>query len=78
MTLFPFLAWIAIVTSAALLAMLHATGELEPRGLVVLVAWLLVAAGLQFFGASSAAVTGGLVLQTVLAVYLLIRWKASA
>ena len=76
MTLFPFLAWIAIVSSASLLVMLRATGELGPRGLVVVLVWFLVAAYCQFYGSSIASATAGLVLQTVLAVYLLIRWKA--
>ncbi|MBP1636857.1 MAG: hypothetical protein H6Q10_3431 [Acidobacteria bacterium] len=76
MTLFPFLGWAAVITSASLIAMLRANGDLEPRELALLMAWLLLAAYLQFFGSSLAPSTAGLVLQTVLAVYLLIRWKA--
>jgi hypothetical protein len=73
--LFPFLAWFAVITSAALLVMLCAAGELGPRGLSVLLGWFLVAAYCQFFGAPAILATSGLVLQTVLAIYLVIRWK---
>ena len=75
--LFPFLAWIAVITSAALLVMLWAVGELGLRGATVLLVWCLVAAYCQFFGASAILATAGLVLQTVLAIYLAIRWKLS-
>ena len=76
MTLFPFLAWLAVVTSAALLASLYASGDLGRGSLSLMLGWSLVAAYCQFFGASAAIAAGGLALQTVLAVYLIIRWKA--
>lgn len=74
---FPFLAWIAVVTSGLLLLGLRAMGELG-RGSVVLVMWFMIAGYCQFFARSTIATAAGLVLQTILAVYLLIRWKASA
>jgi len=76
--LFPFLAWIAVATSAALLVVLRWTGDLAGRALAVLFAWFLVAAALQFFGPSEASSVAGLALQTALAVYLVLRWKVSS
>ena len=73
--LFPFALWLSVVTSIVMLCVLWMSGELEGRGGLVLLAWLVLAAYGQFFGASSAGATGGLVLQTVLAIYLLVRWK---
>ena len=73
--LFPFIAYVAVVTSAALLGMLYAYGELGPAHRAVLPVWLLLAGYCQFFGGSAAVATLGLVLQTCLAVYLLLVWK---
>ncbi len=73
--LFPFIAYVAVVTSAALLGMLYAYGELGPAQRVVLPVWLLLAGYCQFFGSSAAVATLGLVLQTCLAIYLLLCWK---
>jgi hypothetical protein len=41
----------------------------------VLAAWLLIAGYLQFFGGSAAVSATGLVLQTMLAIYLALRAK---
>jgi hypothetical protein len=75
--IFPFLAWLAAITSAALLAGLAALGELQGARLGVLAGWFLIAGFLQFFGMSAIETLGGLLLQTILAVYLLLRWKMS-
>jgi hypothetical protein len=75
---FPWLAWIAVIASATLLAMLWSTGDLSRWSLPVLVAWCLTAAGLQFFGPSAAYAAVGLLLQTLLALYLMLKWKLSA
>ena len=75
--IFPWLAWLAVITSGVLLIMLSAAGELGRRGASVLVVWFFVAAYCQFLGATPVVVTAGLVLQTVLAIYLIIRWKVS-
>ncbi len=75
--LFPFLAWLAAATSAALLVMLYAAGELEGRGFGILSLWFVVAAYCQFLGATAVIATSGLVLQTVLAICLVIRWKVT-
>ena len=73
--LFPFSAWIALVTSASLLAILWGFGEMEQRQGIVLSVWLAVAAYLQFFGGSMTTVVTGLGLQTILALYLILYWK---
>ena len=75
--IFPFLAWLAVIVSAGLLVGLWATGELGSRGFL-LVGWMAIAAYCQFFGSSVAVTTAGLVLQTLLAIVLLIRWKLGA
>ena len=73
--LFPFSAWIAIVTSTSLLAILWGFGDMDARQGVVLGVWLLVAGYLQFFGESMTTVAVGLALQTMLALYLFLYWK---
>jgi hypothetical protein len=74
---FPFLAWIAIVTSIVLLGVLWTGGDLGEGHAATLLGWLLIAGYCQFFGSSVVVGTAGLVLQTVLAIYLLFRWKLS-
>ena len=71
----PFVTWVAIVTSVVLLAALFAFGDLAPRVLAILIAWCGVAAYCQFFGASAAVSAAGLALQTILAIYLILRWR---
>ena len=75
--IFPFLAWVAVVTSTVLLALLWSLGDLGRGGAGVLLGWFLLAVYFQFLGASALLQAAGLVLQTVLAICLLIRWKAS-
>ena len=74
--IFPFLAWVAVVTSTVLLALLWSLGDLGRGGAGVLLGWFLLAVYFQFLGASALLQAAGLVLQTVLAICLLIRWKA--
>ncbi len=76
--IFPFLDWLAIITSAALIVGLWTVGELGPRGGAILLGWLAIGGWCQFLGASSLTTTLGLVLQTILAIYLILRWKLSA
>lgn len=78
MLLFPFLGYLAILTSIVMLALLAAIGDVGLRSGAVLAAWLLAAGYAQFCGASTNVAAGGLVLQTVLAVYLAIRWRLTA
>ena len=73
--LFPFAAWLALVTSAVLLFVLLTLGELRLRDGTVLVAWCLGAAYWQFFALSAAGAATGLAFQTLLAIYLILRLK---
>jgi len=74
--IFPFLAWVAVVTSAVLLALLWSLGDLGRGGAGVLLGCFLLAVWFQFLGASALLQAAGLALQTLLAICLLIRWKA--
>ena len=75
--IFPFVAWLASVTAAVLLAILWRLGELRPRSVAVLLGWFLIAGSCQFFAGSMVSGAVGLLLQTVLAIYLLIRFRLS-
>lgn len=75
---FPFAAYLAVVTSTTLLAILWSAGDLEHRQGLALAGWLIVAAYCQFFGSSMTLVAGGLALQTILALYLIVYWKFQA
>ena len=76
--IFPFLGWLAAITSGVLIVVLWTASEVTRRAGAVLVVWFLVAGLCQFRGASAFSTTAGLVLQTVLAIYLILRWKVSA
>jgi hypothetical protein len=73
--IFPFALWLAAITSVVLLLTLSIFGELGRRGLLVLPGWFLVAGYCQFLGDSSGVRALGLLLQTMLAIYLILRWK---
>lgn len=73
----PFLAWLAAVTSAALLALSWSLGEFRRRTLAVLVGWFLVAGYCQFLSGSAIMNAVGLSLQTILAAYLLVRFRVN-
>jgi hypothetical protein len=75
--IFPFLAWLAAITSGVLIVVLWTAGDLGRREGSVLVGWFLAAGFCQFSGASAFPTTAGLVLQTTLAIYLILRWKVS-
>ena len=76
--IFPFLAWLAPITSALLLILLWNLGELGWRSLSVLFCWFLLAGYLQLFAGSDTVGAAGLSLQTMLAVYLILRWRLSS
>ena len=76
--IFPFLAWLAAIISAVLLAALWKLGELRPVTLGVLFVWFLVAAYCQFLGASAMVAAVGVAAQTLLAIYLIARWKLAS
>lgn len=69
---------VAVTASAVLLVALRWTGDLEGRSFSVLLGWFGAAAGLQFIVRSPALALAGLLLQTVLAVYLMLKWRFSA
>jgi hypothetical protein len=72
---FPWLPWLAAIVSGVLLVALWVECELSGRGGTILIAWFLVAAYCQFFTLSAGVSVAGLALQTILAIYLIIRWK---
>ena len=78
LVLFPFVAWLAALTSVVMLILLASIGELGRLGGVVLVCWLLLALSCQFLGASAIVAAIGLSLQTMLAIYLIARWRFTA
>ena len=73
--IFPFIAYLAPLTSAALLIGLWFLGDLKRPILAVVVGWFLIAGYCQFFWGSALVAAVGLLAQTALAVYLLIRWR---
>ena len=75
---FPFLAWLAAVTSAVLLLLLWYFGELRRYSGAALLGWFLIAGYCQFLGGSPVVSAIGLFLQTILAIVLALRWKLSS
>jgi hypothetical protein len=75
---FPFAVWLAAATSAVMLVMLYATGELRGRAGSFAVASFLVAASCQFAGDSQVIVLLGFALQTLLAIGLIVWWRMTA
>lgn len=71
--IFPFAVWLAAITSAVLLVVLWHLGELERRSLVGLLGWSLLAGYCQFLAGSTGLAAVGLLLQTTLAIYLILR-----
>jgi hypothetical protein len=78
LALFPFVAWLAALTSVVMLILLASIGELGRLGGAIRVSWLLLALYCQFFGASAIVAAVGLCLQTMLAIYLIARWRFTA
>jgi hypothetical protein len=72
------LGFLPVISSAVLLIATRWSGEVGGAALAALCAWFAVAAGLQFFGTSAASSLAGLLLQTALALCLILRWKVSA
>jgi hypothetical protein len=78
LSLISFLAPLAILTSIVTLVLLVAMGDVGRRGAAVCAAWLLAAGYAQFFGPSLAVSVVGLGVQTLLAIYLIVRWHLAA
>ena len=76
--MFPFLPWLAAITSAALLASLWNLGELRRYTGAGLLCWFLIAGYCQFFGGSPVVRAVGLFFQTILAIVLSLRRKHSS
>ena len=76
--LFPFVVYLAAVTSAVLLAALYWLGDLPTRTGAFLAVIFAAATYCQFFGPSAVIAALGLGVQTMLAIYLLVRWRLSA
>ena len=76
--LFPVVVYLAAATSIVVLTMLAAAGEMRRRSAIAVGAWFALAAYCQFFAASAVLAAVGLGLQTLLAIYLVLRWRLLA
>ena len=72
---FPFVAWLAPLISAALLIVSWANEESRGISLAVASVLFAIASYGQFLADTGWAHTAGLPLQTILAIYLLLRWR---
>lgn len=77
MQFLPFLALVAPVASVALLIGEYVSGDLERRGAIALGAMIAAAAYCQFFAGAAIVSAMGLAMQTLLAIYLILRWRLS-
>lgn len=76
MILFPWLAWVAAITSFVLLVVRWSVDDGSPRWwLAALTGCFLLSGYLQFFSPSEPLQVTGLVIQTLLAVLLITWWK---
>jgi len=73
--IFPFVAWLAALSSVVLLALLWSLGELRRYSGAALLGWFLIAGYCQFFGGSPGLRAVGLLFETILAIVLSLRWK---
>jgi hypothetical protein len=78
MPLLPFLALLAVLTSIVMIVLFFLNGDLGIRTGVVVVAWCAAAGWAQFFSTSAMVAAAGLAVQTLLAIYLLVRWRLTA
>ena len=76
--IFPFLTWVAAITSGVLLASLWNFGELRRYSGAALLGWFLLAGYFQFFGGSPVVRAVALLFQTILAIVLSLRWKLAS
>jgi hypothetical protein len=75
---FPMIGLLAAGTSLVMVAMLAAADDLRARGGAIAIAVFFIAVYLQFFSGSPNVRAAGLVLQTLLAVSLIVRWRLNA
>ncbi len=76
--LLPFLPLLAVGTAATLLAVMWWTGDIQAPAAIILCAWLAAGIYCQFFPSSAIVAAAGLALQTLLAIYLIVRWRLKA
>jgi hypothetical protein len=67
--------WLSAIVSAALMVMLWTLGGLSRRAQAFVAAWFLLALAAQYLGAANSVWIGGVVLQTALAVFLLLKYQ---
>lgn len=72
---FPFLTWLAPITSGIFLIVHWRAGERSPVTMAVAIVWFVVAVYLQFFAHSAVVGAAGLAIQTLLAVTLVALWR---
>lgn len=72
----PFIDWLAALTSITLLIVMWQGSDLGRIEAPVLAAWFGAAAAAQGFSESFLAARLALAAQTVLAAYLIIRWRS--
>ena len=77
MIVVAYFAWLALATSLVMLALLAATGELD-RPDVAVIALVCLAAYWEFFARSSVVASVGVTVQTLNAIYLILRWRWTA
>jgi hypothetical protein len=75
---FPVVGFLAIATSMVTLGMLLTLRDLRTRTAVTLAAGVAAAGYCQFFASSTAVAVAGLLAQTLLAVFLVVRWRLTA
>ena len=69
--------WVPAVASGLLMALLWVQDGLEGRALILLPIWFLLALAAQYFGTTTGVWIVGLALQTVLAIFLLMKHQLS-
>ncbi len=74
----PFLPLLAVGTAATLLAFMWWTGDIRAAPAIILCAWLAAGIYCQFLAFSAIVGAAGLASQTLLAIYLIVRWRLRA
>lgn len=75
MSLYLIIFWLPTLVALILVLAARREGEFSPLGLLWVAAWFVTAFVLQAFGHSTVLSATGLVMQVVLAVFLLIRMQ---
>ena len=75
LALSPYVAWLAAATSLVMLAILCTADDLRGRAGPFALGWFVIAGSCQIAGDTPMVVALGLVLQTLLAIGLIVRWR---